>query len=125
MKTTRLSAFLLAGLGFGALGASPDVEWPVHGGDSGHRQYSSLRQIDVANASRLQVAWTYHTGDARADNRSQIQCNPIIVRSVLYATSAQIKAFALDAATGRPLWTFDPFAAGAEQSALGVNRGVV
>ncbi len=125
MKTTRVSNLLLAGFGLAALGASPEAQWPVHGGDPGHRQYSSLRQIDATNVSRLQVAWTYHTGDARSDDRSQIQCNPIVVGSVLYATSAQLKAFALDAATGRPLWTFDPFAAGAEQSALGVNRGVV
>ena len=36
-----------------------------------------------------------------------------------------LKTFALDAATGRELWRFDPFAAGAESSPLGVNRGVV
>ncbi|MFI5184200.1 MAG: PQQ-binding-like beta-propeller repeat protein [Vicinamibacteria bacterium] len=127
MKVERARALrlVLAALGLAVVGAGPDTPWPAHGGDSGHRQYSSLGQINAANASRLQVAWTYHTGDARPDNRSQIQCNPIVVGSALYATSAQIKAFALDAATGRLLWTFDPFAAGAEQSSLGVNRGVV
>jgi quinoprotein glucose dehydrogenase len=122
---TRASRLTLVLLGLAALGNASAEDWPVHGGDPGHRQYSGLRQIDASNVSRLQVTWTYHTGDARSDDRSQIQCNPIIVGSVLYATSAQIKAFALDAATGRPIWTFDPFAAGAEQSSLGVNRGVV
>jgi len=76
--------------------------------------------------SRLQVAWTYRTGDARPDGRSQIQCNPVVVRGVLYATSPQIKAFALDAKSGRPLWTFDPFAGSTDKlAALGVSRGVV
>jgi len=104
---------------------SPQREWPSHGGDAGHTQYSPLEQIDATNVQRLEVAWTHHTGDARDDGRSQIQCNPIVVDGVLYATSAQLAAFALDAATGRERWRFDPFEAGAKEHALGVNRGVV
>jgi quinoprotein glucose dehydrogenase len=96
----------------------------VHGGDPGHRQYSPLARIDVSNVERLQVAWVYRTGDARPDT-SQIQCNPIVVGSVLYASSPSLEVFALDAATGRARWTFDPFEGGAEQHPLGVNRGVV
>ena len=83
-------------------------EWRVHGGDPGHRQNSELAQINKRNVHRLRAAWIYHTGDKRDDNRSQIQCNPIVVDSVLYATSPQLKVFALKAATGEPLWTFDP-----------------
>jgi quinoprotein glucose dehydrogenase len=108
--------------------AATDAEWPMHGGGPGHRQYSPLAQITRGNVHRLRVAWTYRTGDARADDRSQIQCNPIVVDGVLYATSPQLKVFALDAATGRELWRFDPFARTAQQrevQALGVNRGVV
>jgi quinoprotein glucose dehydrogenase len=100
-------------------------EWRTHGGDPGHTQHSRLAQIDTTNVARLKPAWTFNTGDARADGRSQIQCNPIVVDGVLYATSAGLKAVALDAATGRELWRFDPFAAGAEAHSLGVNRGVV
>jgi quinoprotein glucose dehydrogenase len=96
----------------------------VHGGDPGHRQFSALDQITPRNVTRLHMAWTYHTSDARPDNRSQIQCNPIVVRGVLYATSAQLKVFALDAATGRERWTFKPDTGGAREQSLGVNRGV-
>ena len=78
-----------------------DQDWPAHGGDAGHTQSSAVAQITTANVSRLQVAWTYRSGDARPDGRSQIQCNPIVVHGVLYATSPQLKVFALDAATGR------------------------
>jgi quinoprotein glucose dehydrogenase len=99
-------------------------DWPTHGGNPAHTQSSPLAQINTTNVNRLKVAWVYHTGDQRDDNRSQIQCNPIIVKGVLYATSPQIKVFALNAATGIPLWTFDPFKAGAQENALGVNRGV-
>ena len=100
------------------------VDWAAHGANAAHTQSSPLDQITPKNVASLKVAWTYHTGDARPD-RSQIQCNPIVVRGVLYATSPQLKVFALDAATGQPKWVFDPFTAGADQSGLGVNRGVV
>jgi len=100
-------------------------DWPMHGGDPEGSHYSRLDQINISNVSKLQVAWTYRTGDKRSDNRSQIQCNPIVIAGVLYGTSPQLKVFALNAATGENLWTFDPFAAGADKGALGVNRGVV
>ncbi len=64
------------------------------------RSRRRLRRSRTGNVSRLQVAWTYRSGDARAEGRSQIQCNPIVVRGVLYGTSPQLKVFALDAATG-------------------------
>jgi quinoprotein glucose dehydrogenase len=104
-----------------------DHDWPSHGGDAGHTQFSPLDQITPENVSRLQVAWTYRSGDARAEGRSQIQCNAIVVHGVLYATSPQLKVFALDAATGAVRWSFDAFArdGGAKANALGVNRGVV
>ena len=102
------------------------VDWPSHGGDAGHRQYSALDQITPSNVASLAVQWTYHTGDARPNGRSQIQCNPIIVHGVLYATSPQLKTFALEAATGKELWVFDPFKSSkVDTSSLGVNRGVV
>jgi quinoprotein glucose dehydrogenase len=102
------------------------VDWRAHGADAFHTQHSPADIITPANVGRLRVAWTYRTGDVRADNRSQIQCNPIVVDGVLYASSAQLKVFALDAATGAQKWLFDPFAAqGAGAAAsLGVNRGV-
>jgi quinoprotein glucose dehydrogenase len=105
--------------------ARNDVDWPGHGGGPEHRQASALRQITPGNVGRLQVAWTFHTGDARP-GRTQIQCNPIVVRGTLYATSPQLKLLALDAATGRERWRFDPFGGDAQgASGAGVNRGVV
>lgn len=102
------------------------IDWRAHGADAAHTQHSPADLITPANVSRLRVAWTYKTGDGRADNRSQIQCNPIVVDGVLYASSAQLKIFALDAATGTQKWVFDPFAAtsGDPQNAVGVSRGV-
>ena len=105
---------------------APPTDWRSHGGDPGHTQYSPLAQVHRGNVGRLEVAWVYPSGGARPDGRSQIQCNPVVVDGVLYGSSPRLEFFALDAATGRPLWTFDPFAAsGEKESALGVNRGVV
>ena len=60
----------------GADGPSPD--WPVYQGQ-GSNQYSPLDQITRDNVDQLEVAWTFRSGDASPDGRSQIQCNPIIV----------------------------------------------
>lgn len=99
--------------------------WEAYLGDEARSHYSTLRQINTRNVQRLQVAWVYRCGDARADNLSQIQCNPLIVDGVLYGTSPGLKLFALDAATGRELWRFDPFGGEKAGPVLGVNRGVV
>ena len=82
------------------------VDWPVYGGSNDHTHYSTLDQISPSNVSRLQVAWTYETHDEFPG--SEMQANPIVVDGVLYATTPKLHVFALDAATGKELWTFDP-----------------
>jgi quinoprotein glucose dehydrogenase len=83
--------------------------WSHYKGSPENIQYSSLTEIDTSNVKNLQVAWIYHTGDADTVHNSQIQCNPIIVDSVLYGTSPQMKLFAVDAITGEQKWVFNPF----------------
>ena len=115
-----LSAVLACGTGLAA-----DKDWPVYLGDKARSHYSSLNQIHAGNVSKLQVAWAYHAGDARDDNQSQIQCNPLIIGGVLYGTTAQLKLVALEATSGHELWRYDPFAGSAKGGVVGVNRGVV
>ncbi len=115
-----------------SLAAPAGADWPSYLGEGG-AHYSPLQEINRTNVATLQPAWTFHTGDAV--NNSQIQCNPIIIDGVLYGNTPQHKLFALDAATGRELWRFDPFTTGeltaGEGSTRrtvggkGVNRGVV
>ena len=85
---------------------SRNVNWPVYGGSTDNIRYSTLAQITPANVNRLQVAWTYKTNDEFQG--SEMQANPIVVDGVLYATSPKLRVFALDAETGRELWSFDP-----------------
>ncbi len=105
--------------------AADSTDWPSYLGDNERSHYSRLKQINAKNVSQLKVAWTYQSGGARPDGRSQIQCNPTIVGGVLYATSPELVLFALDAATGQELWRFNPLKGGGDHQALGVNRGVV
>jgi len=82
------------------------ANWPVYNGDTDHSHYSTLDQIGPDNVARLQVAWTYETRDEFPG--SEMQPNPIVIDGVLYATTPKLRVIALDAATGRELWTFDP-----------------
>jgi len=100
-------------------------EWRVYLGDQASSHYSTLDQINRENAKQLQAAWTYHTGDLPADGRGEIQCNPIIVNGVLYASSPMTRIFALNAGTGEEIWKFDPFAENPDQARTqGRHRGV-
>ena len=59
--------------------------WSVYGGGAANIRYSKLDQIHRGNVAKLRVAWTYDTGDAFQG--SEMQCNPIVVDGVLYATT--------------------------------------
>jgi quinoprotein glucose dehydrogenase len=106
-----------------ALAAAQNTDWGVYLGDKASSHYSPLTQITPENVSRLTPAWTYHAGGADAQNRSQIQCSPLVIGGVLYGTSADFRLFAIDAATGERKWEWDPASEGMPKG--GVNRGLV
>jgi len=81
-------------------------EWKVYGGGPEGLRYSSLDEINRRNVARLEKAWTFDTGDAFPN--SEMQCNPIVVDGVLYATTPKLRVIALDAATGALRWAFEP-----------------
>jgi quinoprotein glucose dehydrogenase len=124
-RSINMPWFLLLAGCVGLPMTGSELDWPVYLGDAGSRQYSVLNQITRANVDRLEMAWIYRSGDARSDNLSQIQCNPLIVDGVLYGTTPGLRLVALDAATGRELWRFDPFSGRNASERPGVNRGVV
>ncbi|MEP6672729.1 MAG: PQQ-binding-like beta-propeller repeat protein [Chthoniobacter sp.] len=72
------------------------------GGPTSNR-FSALTAIDKSNVAKLELAWTYHSGDGKAN----IQCNPIIVDGVMYAPTAGWNIVALEATTGTELWRFN------------------
>jgi quinoprotein glucose dehydrogenase len=95
--------------------------WNVYNGGPKGLHYSTLDQITPANVSRLKLAWRYESGDEFKG--SEMECNPIVVRRTLFATTPKLRVIALDAATGNLRWSFNPFA-GRETHAKFRNRGV-
>ncbi len=94
-----------------------DGQWPTYGGDPGSARYAPLDQITRDNVHRLRVAWRWGSPDNQvvSENRRALpafpaafKATPIMVDGVLYIKTSLSQAAALDAATGRPLWTFDP-----------------
>ncbi len=79
-------------------------DWPVAGGAGGVR-YSDLTQINRGNVGKLRKVWQYDSGDQF--DGSEMQCNPLVIGGVLYATTPRLRVVALDAATGKLIWEFD------------------
>jgi quinoprotein glucose dehydrogenase len=94
--------------------AADSADWPAYLGDKQRSLYSPLTQIDRTNVSQLKVAWTYDTGD-----KGEYQANNLIIGGVLYTPSPTRKVIALDAASGREIWKWDP---AKERSGAGKGR---
>jgi len=90
------------------------------GGPTSNR-FTALTQIDKANVAKLEVAWTYNSGDGKAN----VQCNPIIVDGVMFAPTAGWNIVALDAATGKERWRFEPEKAGKRLEDQPARRGLL
>ena len=111
-----------------AAASGNDGDWPVYGHDSGGTKYSPLEQINRQNVTRLQVAWTFHTGDmydpkGRGGKKSAFECTPLFIDGVLYVTTPFGRLIALDPATGAQKWAFDPKSDIAAGFGDFVNRG--
>ena len=104
-------------------------DWAYYGHDAGGTRYSPLTQINRENVAKLQVAWTFHTGDisdgSGRPKRSGLETTPILVDGVLYLTSPFNRVFAVNPETGKQLWVFDPMIDVAAGYGDGlINRGV-
>ena len=91
-------------------GVPPD-EWQHYGRTLYGQRYSPLDQINTSNVGKLDVAWTYRTGDVRTSQdvpETTYQVTPLKVGKLLYLCTPHNFAIALDAATGQERWRFDP-----------------
>ncbi|MEG1155603.1 MAG: membrane-bound PQQ-dependent dehydrogenase, glucose/quinate/shikimate family, partial [Acinetobacter sp.] len=88
-----------------------DEDWPAYGRTQSGLRYSPLKQINTENVKDLQVAWEYHTGEFKTENDSgetTNQVTPIKVGDNMYICTTHQKLTALDPATGKAKWTYDP-----------------
>jgi quinoprotein glucose dehydrogenase len=91
-------------------GASDD-DWPAYGGTGYGQRYSSLADITPETIGRLELAWTFHTGDMTGPGDPQettFEVTPLKVGDTLYLCTVHDHVIALDAATGQERWFFDP-----------------
>ncbi len=73
--------------------------WRDYGGAADAAQYSALNQINRTNVSKLEVAWSYPTGDNR-----KYAFNPVVVDRTVYVLAKNNAIVALDAASGKEIW---------------------
>ena len=96
--------------------------WTAYKADANSSSYSSLDQINVSNVSQLENAWTFQMHDlAQGADAVSSQSNPIIVDGVLYANSGKQTVYAIDAVTGKEIWSFKSLEEGMPSAA---SRGV-
>jgi quinoprotein glucose dehydrogenase len=108
------SAFFVSSLAGASATPPASVDWPTYLGDKQRTLYSPLDQINRGNVAKLTVAWTYDTGE-----KGEYQCNNLVVDGVLFTATQSRKVVALDAATGREIWKWDPVS---ERSGAGGRR---
>jgi quinoprotein glucose dehydrogenase len=78
-------------------------DWPRYGGNPENNHYSSLSEINRENVAQLRVAWQYDTRE-----KGGLQSSPLVIGGVLYGITPKLRIFALNAATGKLLWRFNP-----------------
>ena len=84
--------------------AQTNAGWTAYNGGLNGDHYSPLKQINTNNVQQLKVAWTFDTGEQGGG----IQTNPLVVGGTLYAFTPSLQVVALDAATGKLKWKFNP-----------------
>jgi quinoprotein glucose dehydrogenase len=92
----------------------PTDDWRDYGRTQFGQRYSPLASITPANVNKLEVAWTFETGDSQGPTdptETTFEVTPIKVRDTVYLCSQHQRLFALDAATGKLKWSYDPHVA--------------
>jgi quinohemoprotein ethanol dehydrogenase len=122
------ACLLLAGSGVGSLARSGDAstaagDWTNTGGPLDESGFSRLEQINKANVGKLGLAWSLDL-----EGEVSLEATPLAVDGVLYFPGSNCKVYAVDAVSGKVLWTYDPQiwkrSPGKFRSNFGVNRGL-
>ena len=87
--------------------AAPSVgsgaEWQYVNGDSDETGFSRLDKITPANAGKLGLAWYVDL-----PGEVSLEASPIEVDGIVYFTGSYAQVYALEAVSGKQVWTFDP-----------------
>jgi quinohemoprotein ethanol dehydrogenase len=77
--------------------------WLSYGRTYSEQRYSPLKDINDKNANRLGLAWYLDLDTDRGQ-----EATPLIVDGIMYFSTAWSKVFAVNAATGASIWSYDP-----------------
>ena len=75
--------------------------WLTYSGNNMGQRYSPLTQITPQNVKNLELAWLW-----QARSVEKYEATSIVVDGILYTVQAPNDVVALDATTGRPIWTY-------------------
>jgi glucose dehydrogenase len=101
------------------------VNWALHNLDLAGTRYSAMTQINRTNVKSLAPRWLFQHGVI--DGVSN-QTTPIVVNGTMYVTDSRGSVYAVDAADGHLLWSYDVtslIGGGAREGYVFRNRGVV
>jgi alcohol dehydrogenase (cytochrome c) len=82
--------------------AATPQNWLTYSGNYAGTRYSPLDQIDAANVSHLAAAWVFQTHVP-----GKFEATPLVADGLIYFSTAENNAFALDARTGRTVWHYE------------------
>ncbi len=105
------------------LASGDSDQWLLPGGDVQGTYHSSLKDINTGNVAKLGFAWDYDLGTHRGQ-----ESTPLVIDGVMYASSNFGRVYAVDAATGKEIWKYDPHIEGTwarHTCCDAVNRGLV
>src|SRR5262245_861807 len=101
-RSARAFSILIAAAG-AVVAAQDSGDWSAYRRDPGCSAYSTLTQINRDNVARLTRAWTFHTGES-----GLWEDTPIVVNNLMYFATQRHRVVALDATTGKEIWSIDP-----------------
>ncbi|MTH65605.1 membrane-bound PQQ-dependent dehydrogenase, glucose/quinate/shikimate family [Paracoccus shanxieyensis] len=85
------------------------TEWAHYGNGLNNDRFAALDQINTGNVDKLQVAWTFHTGDIPVSTGAgaEDQLTPLQIGDKVFICTPKNNVIALDADTGEQLWRAD------------------
>lgn len=113
-RTLVKSIFFAVLLNTVASTARAQSGWSSYGGDPGGARYSPLKQINTKNVKSLKQVWAFQTGEletykgTRAIEKAAFEATPILIDNTLFFSTPSSRVFAIDAATGKQKWLYDP-----------------
>lgn len=111
-STTLILSLAGCGPKIAAPPPAADLDWSYYGADAGGSRYTSAAQITPDNVGQLKKAWAFSTGDVaskgEALRHASFEATPLMAGGRVYVCSPFNAVFALDPATGRKLWGYDP-----------------